>query len=51
MGGGGGGGFYPPSNCLLYNFVRDVAKPENVVTFLKFNGEYDFEYENDKFLP
>ena len=31
--------------------VRDATEPQNLVTFLKFNEEYDFEYKNDKFLP
>ena len=43
---GGGGRFCPPSDCL-----RDAAEPRNLVTFLKFNGQKDFKYGNDKFQP
>ena len=36
---------------ILLSFLQLRLGMQQNQTFLKFNGEYDFEYKNDKFLP
>ena len=40
-----------PQIVFFITFVRDATEPQNLVNFLKFDGEYDLEYKNDRFLP
>ena len=49
-----GGGVADSTRPLIVFFltsIRDAAKPQNLVTSPKFNGEYNFECENDNFYP
>ena len=51
MGGGGGGADSGlPQIVFSLTSITGAAEPQNLVTFPKFNGQYDFEFKNDK-LP
>ena len=49
--GGGGTRFCLHSDCHLYNFHWGCSRTINFVSFLVFNGEYDFDIKVTIFYP